>query len=263
MIRRVELEQWLRETFSYEEFSDFCANGLQVEGADTISRVVCGVSLNTLLLDKAVEMSAEAILVHHGFFGKDFLRIAGPLRQKLVTLLNHNISVFGIHLPLDAHPEVGNNAVLLSWIGAENRSPLNVGYRAENSAGHSLDNILKIYSRQLGEYGLSDEGIRSELSGRRLYGFEVYPFGPEIPRRIACISGGASSLLSDALAAGCDTFICGETKEHIPAMAMDYGINYINLGHYRSEKAGIMALRDALSSRFDAEFTFIDIPNPI
>ena len=261
-MHRSDLDKWLNQTFLYADFDDYCFNGLQVEGGKEIKSIGFAVSFNQLLAEQAVNLNLDALIVHHGFFGKHFLSFQGPLKKKILTLLSKDISLFGIHLPLDAHAELGNNAVLLSWLGAKDLSPLNVGYIADNAAKHTVNTMLNILATELG--GLNDSNpisSNSKLMGNHIEGSDAWLYGPEIPKKIACISGGASSMIEEAAEAGADTFITGEAKEHIPSLAMDLGINFINLGHYRSEKAGILALMHKIQSEFSIDCTFLDIPN--
>ena len=146
---RTELEQFLEDTFQYGNFEDYCKNGLQVEGKESIRKIVFGVSLNLPLLEKATTFHTDAIIVHHGFFGKDFFRLKGVMKNKIKLLLHHDISLFGIHLPLDAHREYGNNAQLFSYIGGEIIEPYDVGFIGENREQHSLSQLLDIFHQKL------------------------------------------------------------------------------------------------------------------
>jgi len=263
-MKRVELEQYLDELYHYDEFDDYCYNGLQIEGSDDIRNIVFAVSFNSLLLEKAIMSNADAIIVHHGIFGKDFFKIHEPFKSIVHEILNRNISLFGIHLPMDAQPEIGNNAELTRMIGGSVIEKMNVGFLVENTRKFSMMQILHLYGKELGTY---DDNNQKEpltpLHYKNFGGIQYYDFGPDTPYKIGILSGGGSSYLDQALESGADTFITGDLKEHIPAILYDNKINYINLGHYRSEKTGILALKKQIEGKFPVECTFIDVENPL
>jgi len=267
MLHRDELDRWLREFYRADEFEDYCWNGLQVAGKNEVRRVILGVSLNGLLLDAAIAAKADAIIVHHGFFGREFFRLAGVRRSWVATLLRLDISLYGIHLPMDAHPEFGHNALLMKWLGGSSPEPLGPGILADNSAGTSLDELLERLERRLPGMGTgpatthAPEAGEFRLEWRR--GFQVLANGPEIPKRLGVISGGSAGMYESALSLGVDAFFCGEIKEHIPALSRETQTHFINLGHYRSELPGIRALRDELESRLGLTARFVNIPNPV
>ncbi|MCK5521373.1 MAG: Nif3-like dinuclear metal center hexameric protein [Candidatus Marinimicrobia bacterium] len=264
MISRNELNDWLKNTFSYENFEDYCFNGLQVEGGDEINKIGFAVSFNSLLAERALIKKYDALIVHHGFFGKNLFQFSGVLKKKIMLLMQGNTSLFGIHLPLDAHPEIGNNAVLLSWLNCDNLHPFEVGFTANNAANYSIKDMLQIFELNLGNHGHCKETEKlSPLTPQIVNGSQAWLYGPKTPKKIACVSGGASDLIEKAAAAGADTYICGEVKEQTPAIAMDLGMNFINLGHYRSEKAGVQALMQKINTKFDVDCEFIDIVNVI
>lgn len=266
LLSRDELDKWLRDFFRVDTFEDYCHNGLQVEGAAEIRKVILGVSLNGLLLRAAIEAGADAVVVHHGFFGKEFFRLTGIRRKWAAILIQHNISLFGVHLPMDAHPVAGHNARLLKWMGAGSPEPLGPGFIAENTAGLGLDGLLERLERHLPNPGTPPPPTRHpgaetfNMEWRR--GFQVLANGPEIPRVLAVISGGSSGMYETAVSRGVEAFFCGEIKEPVPAISRETATHFINLGHYRSEIPGILALRDELTSRFGLDARFADIPNP-
>lgn len=269
---RTELEQFLADTFQYDNFQDYCRNGLQVEGKEEIHKVVCGVSLNLPLLREAIRLQADAILVHHGFFGKDFLSLRGVLREKVKLLIQHDISLFGIHLPLDAHQEYGNNAQLFAAIGGDELEPYDVGFIGRNPRRYSLVQMLDIFHQQLHPAdfsGITDEAEhcsvdqQSILLPKRRHGFVYFANGPKIPQKIGIMSGGSAKYYYEAVEKGVDTFIAGSIDEPTPAMSYETGTNFVCLGHYWSEKPGIWALQHAIEHKFDVEATFVDIANMI
>ncbi|BFN37311.1 Nif3-like dinuclear metal center hexameric protein [Fidelibacter multiformis] len=263
-MKRHELDQFLRHLYQIETFDDYCYNGLQVEGAENIHKILLGVSFHSLLLEAAIREHADAIIVHHGIFGKDFFKIHEPFKKTLHTLLNKNISLFGIHLPMDAHPEIGNNAELARMIGASILEPFEVGFLVENTRNLSLQQIVNLYHKELDPDGENDATNHpSPLHYKSRGGIQYYDFGPDTPEKIGILSGGGSGYITDAQSLGADTYITGDIKEHLPAYLYDHGLNYINLGHYRSETTGVLALKRLIEKTFSVECVFRDIFNPI
>jgi dinuclear metal center YbgI/SA1388 family protein len=268
MIQRDDLNRFLAELYHYEYFEDFCENGLQVEGKEKIEKILLGVSFNLPFLQAALSRGEkpDALIVHHGIFQQGVFKLKGPLKQKIKTLLEHEISLFGIHLPMDAHPEMGHNALLISSIGAANIEPLEVGFRGENVQRHTLDRILEIFHEQLHPPDFTSDGQENEnhifsLSSR--CGFTVLRNGPAVPRKLAVITGGSSAYYEKAIEKGVDTFFGGEIKEKIPALSLETHTNYVNLGHYFSEKPGVLALMKKIEDTFDVQTGYIEIPNPV
>ncbi|MCD6235335.1 MAG: Nif3-like dinuclear metal center hexameric protein [Candidatus Marinimicrobia bacterium] len=263
-MKRDELDQFLRELYQYETFDDYCYNGLQVEGSEDIHKILFGVSFHSLLLEEAIREHADAIIVHHGIFGKDFFKIHEPFKKTLHTLLDKNISLFGIHLPMDAHPEIGNNAELARMIGASILEPFEVGFLVENTRNLSLQQIINLYHKELDPSGDDHEIVHpSPLHYKTRGGIQYYDFGPDTPGKIGILSGGGSGYIRDAQLLGADTYITGEMKEHLPAYLNDHGLNYINLGHYRSETTGVLALKRRIEKIYNVECVYREIFNPI
>ncbi|MBN1550845.1 Nif3-like dinuclear metal center hexameric protein [bacterium] len=269
MVLRIELEQFLKETFQYDHFQDYCQNGLQIEGKDSIKKIVFGVSFNLLLLEKAIEQQADAIIVHHGFFGKNFFSMKGVLKEKIKLLLHHDISLFGIHLPMDAHEQYGNNARLFSYLGAEICEPYDVGFIGLNIRDYPLGQMLDIFHQKLHaeDYQASpaQQQVTSALIPKQQHGFLYFDNGPAIPETIAIISGGSSKTYrsEEFFEKGVDTFICGSIDEAIPAVSYETKTNFVNIGHYWSEKAGPLALQAEIARLFDVETSFVEIENTI
>jgi len=254
----------LKDLYHYDDYDDYCYNGLQIEGSDNVKKIAFAVSFNTLLLEKAIAINADAIIVHHGIFGKDFFKIHKPFKNIVKEILNRNISLFGIHLPMDAQSEIGNNAELSRMISASVIEKMNVGFLVENTHKLSLMQILYAYGKELGtQNDIHQNEPFTPLHYKNLGGIQYYDFGPDTPYKIGILSGGGSSYIQEALDSGADTFITGELKEHIPAILYDSKVNYINLGHYRSEKTGILSLKKQIEGKFPVECTFIDVENPL
>ena len=250
MIERQPLVNAFDTLLQPERFKDFGPNGLQVEGRNEISKIVSGVTASLALIEAAVALHADAILVHHGLFwrGQDG-RVTGWLRQRLGLLLQHNINLFAYHLPLDAHPELGNNAQL----GAH------LGFTADARFGE----------QQLGWLGQAPAAVSAspqalarhiELAlGRSV---ALVAGKPGVLRRVAWCSGGAQGYFEDAIAAGADVFVTGEISEPQAHYARESGVSFIACGHHASERYGAPALGAHVAQQHGLEHLFIDIDNP-
>jgi dinuclear metal center YbgI/SA1388 family protein len=229
-------------------FEDYGPNGLQVPGPGDVRRVVTGVSAQRELVEQAVELGAELVLVHHGLFWKFHpVGLTPVLAERLRPLLKHDIGLAAYHLPLDAHPEVGNNALLAEGLGCERHEAFASIGRAGTFAGEGLE-ASALFDRV------------AALTEREPLVFDA---GPERVRRIAIVSGGAASRLPAAIAEGFDAFLTGEPSEHVMADAREAGIHFIAAGHYATETFGVRALGDRLAERFAVEHVWVDIPNPV
>lgn len=252
MARRDEIIAFLDDLLDIDAFTDYGPNGLQVPGAEEVSRVVTGVTAQRELFERAAAADAELVLAHHGLFWEFHARAIGPaMKERLKVLFDAGISLAAYHLPLDAHPKVGNNALICAALGLE---------LAEPFAEHK--------GRAIGWVGRSAEGIPfTDLRARCAAVFEQEPFvwetGPDPVHSVAIISGGAPSNLADAIAIGADAFLTGETAEHVMADARENGIHFIAGGHYATERLGIRRLGELVAGRFGVEHLFVEIPNPI
>jgi len=265
MITLSELEKFLNNKYKFEDFEDYCVNGLVVEGKVEIRKIIFGVSYNAPFLDAAIEAGADAVMVHHGIFRKGLFSVRGIEKEKIKKLLAHDISLLGIHLPMDAHPEYGHNALLLNSAGCRQAEPLKWGHFGINDNNRHLEDILKSLHDYIhpDDFNFIDSGSDRIFNQEQKYGFIVIPNGPVIPEKVFMASGGSTDLYEDAIALGADTFICGEIKEHIPAISLETGTNFINLGHYYSEKPGVIELMNLIDNEFDVETQFIEIPNSV
>jgi dinuclear metal center YbgI/SA1388 family protein len=235
------------------EFDDLGPNGLQVPGAAEVTRVVTGVSATRALHERAVELRAELVLVHHGLFWN--FRPAGLtplLAERLRPLFKHDVNLAAYHLPLDAHPQLGNNALLAAALEATERAPFGthkgrpIGCRATFAHG-----------------GISPDELRArvhEATGREPL---LLGSGPPAIRTIGIVSGSAADTLHEAAGAGLDAFLTGEPREHITAEAAELSTWFVAAGHYATETFGVRALGDLLAERFGLEHAFVDLPNPV
>jgi dinuclear metal center YbgI/SA1388 family protein len=252
MASRREIVAYLDGLLEIDSFTDYGPNGLQVPGAEEVSLVVSGVSAQRELFERAAADGAQLVLCHHGLFWDFHPRALGPaMKERLKILFDADLSLAAYHLPLDAHPEVGNNALICAVLGLE---------RAEPFAEHK--------GRPIGFVGRSDEGIPfAELRDRCATAFGQEPFfwdsGPETVRSVGVVSGGAPGNFGEAIARGVDAFITGETAEHVMAEARENRVHFIAGGHYATETFGIRRLGELVAENFGVEHRFVDIPNPI
>jgi dinuclear metal center YbgI/SA1388 family protein len=234
-------------------FRDLGPNGLQVPGERDVERLVTGVTAQRALIERAVELDAQLVLVDHGLFW-DFhpTGLTPVLAERLRLLFRHDIALAGYHLPLDAHPSVGNNAILAERLGCERHEAFGA--------------VKGTPIGRLGEF--AGDGIPAEeffARVREVTGREplVQGAGPEIVRRIGIVSGSAADALGEAAALGLDAFLTGEPREHVMADARELGMHFIAAGHYATETFGVRALGDWLAARFGVEHIFVDLPNPV
>lgn len=231
--------------------SDYCPNGLQVEGRPQVRRIVSGVTASQALLDAAVEAEADVVLVHHGYFWKgEDPCVTGMKRRRLQTLLSYDISLLAYHLPLDLHGEVGNNVQLARQLDITVEGPLDpnnpkvVGLLGSLAEPMSARDFARRVQEVLGREPLLVEGAG-------------------MVRRIGWCTGGGQGYIDNAIAAGVDLYLTGEASEQTFHSARENGIGFIAAGHHATERYGVQALGDYLARRFAVEHLFIDCPNPI
>jgi dinuclear metal center YbgI/SA1388 family protein len=247
-LERESLTKHLAETLDINRFRDYCPNGLQVEGKSHIHRLVTGVTASLALLDAAIEINADAVLVHHGYFwrGED-PRVVGNRRLRLKRLLDHELNLYAFHLPLDAHPALGNNAQLGARLGFE-------------AAG-------RFGEQDLGWYGNCAAQTVAELVEvvERVLGRQPQLIGDPAQRvtRVAWCTGAAQNAFEQAIDAGASVYLSGEISEQTVHLARESGVAYLACGHHATERYGVQALGDYLSSRFGIDHQFIDIANPV
>jgi len=230
MVNLSQLELFINHYLQSDRIEDASLNGLQVQGCDMVQRIVLGVSANLALFEKAVSLQAQAVLVHHGlFWEKSDLRLKGVLGRRVAYLIHHNLNLLAYHLPLDLHPEVGNNAGLIRLLPVESVQPFGeyhhipIGFKGELNAPMALDEI-----RSMIENALQIKALKS------------YRFGSGQIKRIGVISGGAPEILNQAINLGLDLFITGEVAEYSQELCREAQIDYLALGHYNSEKMGVI-----------------------
>src|SRR3954471_17810067 len=239
---------YLDDLLKPQNFEDYGPNGLQVPGREEIAVVATGVSAGAELFERAAAEGADLVLVHHGLFWKGPPRgLDRPARRRLQLLFDADMSLAAYHLPLDGHPEHGNNALLAEGLGAELTGPFadGVGVSARWPGGLAADELLRRVTEVTGREPLA---VRS---------------GPEPVGSIAIVSGGGQGYLPEAIASGHDAFLTGEASERNFNEAREAGVHFIAAGHYATETLGVRRLGDLLAERFGVRHVFIDVPNPI
>jgi dinuclear metal center YbgI/SA1388 family protein len=236
-----------------QRFEDYGPNGLQVPGRARVATLATGVSAHAELFERAVAENADLLLVHHGlFWGSGPGPIDAQLKRRLKLLFDANLSLAAYHLPLDAHPELGNNALLAGALGAEWWEPF---------ARHRGEPIGCLAH-------MPDEGVPAQNLIARVQALTaraplVFDSGPPSVRRLAIVSGAGADFLPDAVAAGADAFLTGEPAERVMAQAREASVHFIAAGHYATETLGVRRLGEHLAERFELEHVFLDVPNPI
>lgn len=251
MINRDDLAKYLSRTLDITRFNDYCPNGLQVQGRETIQKLVTGVTASISLLEAAIDKDADAILVHHGYFWRgDDARVIGQKHRRLKLLLSHDISLFAYHLPLDSHAGFGNNAQLGHLLDLQVESRF-----AENDLGW-LGIVKDPAIQSIGDFAAHIE----QKTGRAplVIGESNQPLG-----KIGWCTGAAQGFFGDAIAAGATLYLSGEISESTVHLARESGVTYMACGHHATERYGVQALGDHLATVFGIEHQFVDIDNPV
>lgn len=252
MLSLSTLASYLHALLAVDSFKDYCPNGLQIEGRSTIKTLVTGVTANQALIDQAVQLNADALLVHHGFFWKNEAPcLVGIKYKRIKSLINNNISLFSYHLPLDVHAELGNNIQLANRLGIINienyaiEPGLLLGCKGEFSTPINGDDLNALLSRVLTRTPLHIEAKHKPI------------------KRVALCTGGAQDYLQQAIEQGVDAYITGEISERTVHTAIENNIHFYAAGHHATERYGVQALGKHLSERYHLVHHFIDIDNPV
>jgi dinuclear metal center YbgI/SA1388 family protein len=247
-VSRNTLVEYLDAYLRVEAIPDYphALNGLQVEGAPDVSRLAVAVDACQATIEGAAAMDADLLLVHHGLFWGGLEPVVGRHAARLGRLLGSATSLYAAHIPLDLHPEVGNNAVLASHLGLASPEP----FGAFNGIPVGL----------VGALAVEREALANTLANLLGATPQVLAHGPERTARVAIITGGAGNMIASARAAGADTFITGEGAHHTFFDAEEWGMNVIYAGHYATETVGVRALAEHLAERFELPWEFIDHP---
>lgn len=247
MARRDAILQYAAELLDLDAHPDYGPMGMQVEGAEEVTKIACGVSASLALFQRAVEQQAQLLIVHHGLlWDNEPRRIDGAMRRRLQALFDGDLTLAAYHLALDAHPEVGNNALLAKALGIEPK---------ERFAGIGFGGPL----RPPTEAQQFAQRVAEELGREPL----VFPHGPDTIKRAAVATGRGGRFFKDAAAAGYDLFLTGEAEEPALHLARELGVHYVAAGHYATERLGVQALARKLAEHFGIEADFIELGNPV
>jgi len=250
MTTREDVVSFVNDYLQISAVPDSSLNGLQVEGRDTVRKIVFGVSAGLELFKKAKAAGADMIIVHHGLLWGKEQALIGAFGLRVAFLLQNQISLLGYHLPLDKHPKIGHNALLLKSLKAKNIRP-----------------FASYHGQEIGFWGQikpqSLKSVVSQLEHTCQAQALTLDFGEKKISKVGVVSGGGWSMLPDAINLGLDLFVTGSVDEPVQEMCREGRINCAALGHYNSEKIGVLALMKQVQSRFQVEVEFIDIKNPL
>ncbi|HWV18914.1 MAG TPA: Nif3-like dinuclear metal center hexameric protein [Rhodocyclaceae bacterium] len=246
---RDDLRAYLDGLLEAPRFRDYCPNGLQVEGRPETKRILCGTTASQALIDAAIERQADTILVHHGWFWKgEDGRVTGFRKQRMASLLKHDINLFAYHLPLDAHPTLGNNAQLAALFG----------WRIDGNFGEQEIGFIGTPAAPLTAGQLAQQ-VGTALSRTP----QLLGDAGRVIKRVAWCSGGAQGYFEQAIAAGADLFLSGEVSEQTYHLALESGIPYIAAGHHATERYGVQALGKHLADVYGLECEYLELANPV
>jgi dinuclear metal center YbgI/SA1388 family protein len=247
MATRNDILAYAQELLDLDAFTDYGPMGLQVVGADEVTKIAAGVSSSRELFERAAKGGAQLLIVHHGLFWENDPRIVDrQLKGRLQAVFEGDITLAAYHLALDAHPEIGNNALLAGLLGIDSRERvLEWGFGGALGAPATLEELA---------------GRLEQATGQQP---QVFDGGPDQIDRVAVITGGAARLFPQIAAMGYDAYVTGEPAEPTLHAARELGVHFLAGGHYATETFGIKALAEKLADRFDLEWEFLDLPNPV
>ncbi|GGX19868.1 GTP cyclohydrolase 1 type 2 [Pigmentiphaga litoralis] len=254
-VRTEDLVSWLAAELQSDRFRDYCPNGLQVEGRPVIRHIIAGVTASEAIIRHAISVGADTLLVHHGWFWKnEDPRVRGIRRTRLALALGHDLNLLAYHLPLDAHPVLGNNAQLARVLGI---TPNRVDGKPEQTGS---DGLIWIGQAE----GIRTVGALGDRIAQRLQRPPLVVGDPNQPvSRIAWCTGAAQGMLQDAIDAGADAYITGEVSEPTVHLARESRVGFVAAGHHATERYGVQALGEAIAARFGVRVDFVDINNPV
>lgn len=250
-VDRDKIIKFCEDYLGVKKFNDYCHNGLQVEGAEKVSKIITGVSFSEALIKEAIKRKAQMIIVHHGLFSKTIStppEIKYHLKNRLKLLLSNDINLAGFHLPLDAHPKIGNNISLARLFNLKNIKSIDtpdygeIGFVGDLARPKPFEDFVKEVNKKL---------------NTKSYIIEA---GPKKVKRLGIISGGAPQDYKEAVKMGADVYLCGGIRESLVQAIKETKINFINAGHYNTEKLGVQNLGALVAKKFKVEVEFVDIP---
>ncbi|MDG1814720.1 MAG: Nif3-like dinuclear metal center hexameric protein [Glaciecola sp.] len=269
-----ELEKSLNTLLKSDSITDYCPNGLQVQGRQNVQKVITGVTASLALIEQAIAHNADAIIVHHGYFWKgENQTICHMKQQRIKALLTHDINLYAYHLPLDVHPTLGNNAQLAARLGINNVSALNVkpeGVLMRGEFEHAIpaQELVSRVEHNLNRSPLvlgngftstNDDATQAQAQSQT----NQPNSQPRLIKHLAWCTGGGQGYLEAAAQAGVDAFITGEASEQTTHIAHEYDVMFIGAGHHATERYGVQALGEHIQSQWDLDVSFIDLSNPV
>ncbi len=252
MAQLKKIIQWCDQTLNTHEFKDYAPNGLQIEGKSEVQKILCAVTASQEAIDAAIAQNADLLLVHHGYFWKgEPYPITGMRGKRIKSLIQHDISLVGYHLPLDSHPSLGNNAAIAELLQLENLQALDPSER------HPIGNIGFL------KQALSATEFRDYLTARLGFNTIHLPAEKSQIQKIGFCTGAAQDFIVKAAEQGCDAFISGEVSERTYYEAKELGVHYYACGHHATERYGVQRLAKAISEQFNIEYSYFELNNPI
>lgn len=252
MAQLKEIIQWCDQTLNTHEFKDYAPNGLQIEGKSEVQKILCAVTASQEAIDAAIAQNADLLLVHHGYFWKgEPYPITGMRGKRIKSLIQHDISLVGYHLPLDSHPSLGNNAAIAECLALENLQALDPSER------HPIGNIGFL------KQAMSATEFRDYLTARLGFKTIHLPAEKSQIQKVGFCTGAAQDFIGKAAEQGCDAFISGEVSERTYYEAKELGVHYYACGHHATERYGVQRLAKAISEQFNIEYSYFELNNPI
>lgn len=252
MAKLSEIIQWCDRTLKAAEFKDYAPNGLQIEGKTEVNKILCAVTASQAAIDAAIEQNADLLLVHHGYFWKgEPYPITGMRGKRIKTLIQHDISLVGYHLPLDAHPTLGNNAAIAEILALENIEALDPSER------NPIGNIGYL------KHPMSPEAFKALLTEKLGFDTIHLPASTTQVQKIGFCTGGAQDYIEKAAEQACDAYISGEVSERTFYQAQELNVHYFACGHHATERYGVQRLAQAISEQFNIEYSYFELNNPI
>jgi dinuclear metal center YbgI/SA1388 family protein len=252
MAQLKEIIQWCDQTLNTHEFKDYAPNGLQIEGKSEVQKILCAVTASQEAIDAAIAQNADLLLVHHGYFWKgEPYPITGMRGKRIKSLIQHDISLVGYHLPLDSHSSLGNNAAIAECLALENLQALDPSER------HPIGNIGFL------KQAMSATEFRDYLTARLGFKTIHLPAEKSQIQKVGFCTGAAQDFIGKAAEQGCDAFISGEVSERTYYEAKELGVHYYACGHHATERYGVQRLAKAISEQFNIEYSYFELNNPI
>jgi len=250
-VLRDDLAAFCDDLLGAQNGHDYGPNGLQVEGREQIRHLVTAVSANVELFERAIELRADALLVHHGILWNHQARnLVGPMAKRVKMLMDNGISLLGYHLPLDRHLEVGNAAALIKRMGCAVDGPFG------DHRGYAVGVRARVPD-------WSPEDLERRFEAVVGAPMTTYMSGPARIQSMAVVTGGGQGYVQDAISEGVDAFLTGEVTEWTRAMVQEAGIHFLAGGHYRTEQYGVQEVGARIEEKFGIRVGFVDIPNPV